>query len=70
MLPVLYHSSYLQVYDAGENFQLCQLTYSDEEHEEGDPLWQVIVIKQDGMKASDPDRLVVLILGLCILKED
>ncbi|XP_042874118.1 tubulin--tyrosine ligase-like protein 12 isoform X1 [Penaeus japonicus] len=58
--PTVFKKLQGQVYDAGENFQLCQLTYSDEEHEEGDPLWQVIVIKQDGMKASDPDSVFLI----------
>lgn len=51
-----YYFGMFQVYDAGENFQLCQLTYADGERDDADPLWQVIVIKPEGIKANDPNR--------------
>ncbi|KAG7169029.1 tubulin--tyrosine ligase-like protein 12 [Homarus americanus] len=49
-----------QVYDAGESFQLCQLTYADGENDQGEPLWQVIVTKPDGIKATDPENIFLI----------
>ncbi|KAK4329348.1 hypothetical protein Pmani_000297 [Petrolisthes manimaculis] len=58
--PALFRKLLGQVYDAGESFQLCQLTYADGERDEEDPLWQVIVIKPEGIKADDPDSIFVI----------
>ncbi|XP_045597076.1 tubulin--tyrosine ligase-like protein 12 [Procambarus clarkii] len=49
-----------QVYDAGEYFQLCQLTYADGENDTEDPLWQVIVTKPEGIKATDPENIFLI----------
>ena len=54
----------LQVYDAGDYFQLCQLTYSDGDGEQGDPLWRVIVTKPEGIKMTNPEQYVVMVMGV------
>ncbi|KAK7068497.1 hypothetical protein SK128_009673, partial [Halocaridina rubra] len=52
--PTIFRKLQGQVYDAGECFQLIQLT-STENRVDDSPFWQVIVIKEDGMKATDPE---------------
>ncbi|KAG0721345.1 Tubulin--tyrosine ligase-like protein 12 [Chionoecetes opilio] len=58
--PTLFKKLLAQVYDAGECFQLCQLTYSEGDSDQGDPLWRVIVIRPEGVKASNPDHVFII----------
>lgn len=58
--PTIFRKLIAQVYDAGEYFQLCQLTYSDGDNDQGDALWRVIVIHPEGIKASNPDHIFII----------
>ncbi|KAK8392010.1 hypothetical protein O3P69_017552 [Scylla paramamosain] len=58
--PTIFRKLLAQVYDAGEYFQLCQLTYSDGDGERGDPLWRVVVTRPEGIKAADPDHVFII----------
>ncbi|XP_071521090.1 tubulin--tyrosine ligase-like protein 12 [Panulirus ornatus] len=58
--PTVFRKLQGQIYDAGETFQLCQLSYGDGENDQGNPMWQVIVIKPEGIKASDPGSIFLI----------
>lgn len=58
--PTLLRKLQGQVYDAGEYFQLCQLTYADGENDQSDPLWQVIITKPEGIMATDPENIFLI----------
>ncbi|CAL4081098.1 unnamed protein product, partial [Meganyctiphanes norvegica] len=49
-----------EIYDAGEFFQICQVTRSDNEVENSEVQWKVIVIKPEGIKASHPNNVFLI----------
>lgn len=57
--PTVFRKLQGQIYDAGEYFQLCQLTSTDD-GDDNDSLWQVVVIKSDGIKANDPENIFLI----------
>lgn len=49
-----------QTFDAGDAFSLLMIDYGDEERRPEDPLWAVVVSKEDGIRASNPLEIYMI----------
>lgn len=57
--PTIFKKLQGQIYDAGEYFQLIQPSSTDDGDDSGQSWW-VVVIKEDGLKASDPNNVFLI----------
>lgn len=49
-----------QVFDAGDAFSLLLIDYDDEEPRPEDPLWTVVVSKEDGIRADNGNEIYLI----------
>lgn len=58
--PTLCQKLTQQIFDGGEAFSLLLIDYGDEEREEEDPLWTLVVSKEDGIKTTDSNAIYII----------
>ncbi|XP_068236144.1 tubulin--tyrosine ligase-like protein 12 isoform X2 [Palaemon carinicauda] len=57
--PTIFKKLQGQIYDAGEYFQLIQPSSTDDGEDSGQSWW-VVVFKEDGLKARDPNNIFLI----------
>lgn len=49
-----------QVFDAGNIFSLLQIDYEDQERAKNDPVWQLQIKVNEGVKHTDPQHIYLI----------
>lgn len=49
-----------QIFDGGEAFSLLLIDYGDDEREDEDPLWTLVVSKEDGFRPDDASAIYII----------
>ncbi|KAI4467208.1 tubulin--tyrosine ligase-like protein 12 [Holotrichia oblita] len=49
-----------QTFDAGNIFSLLQIDYEDEERDKYDPVWQLQIKVEEGIKHTDPHHIYLI----------
>lgn len=49
-----------QTFDGGDAFSLLLIDYDEGERDEEDPLWTLVVSKEEGIKANDPKEIYII----------
>lgn len=58
--PTLSNKLTHQIFDGGEAFSLLLIDYGDDEREDDDPLWTLVVSKEDGIKTDDATAIYIV----------
>lgn len=58
--PTLCQKLNEQTFDGGEAFSLLLIDYGEDERDDEDPLWTLVVSKEDGIKAADPKEIYLI----------
>lgn len=58
--PTLCRKLNYQTFDGGDAFSLLLIDYGEDERDEEDPLWTVVVSKPEGVKSADPKEIYMI----------
>lgn len=58
--PTLCRKLNHQTFDGGDAFSLLLIDYGEDERDEEDPLWTVVVSKPEGIKSADPKEIYIV----------
>lgn len=58
--PTLCRKLNHQTFDGGDAFSLLLIDYGEDERDEEDPLWTVVVSKPEGVKSADPKEIYMV----------
>ncbi|GJQ76107.1 hypothetical protein Trydic_g1856 [Trypoxylus dichotomus] len=58
--PTLFQKIIKQTFDAGNIFSLLQIDYEDQEHGKYDPVWQLQIKLEEGIKHTDPHHIYLI----------